>query len=516
MYIGTSVYERDDYEFTVTNPSGTVTTYNVTQTGNGCIQTRAQEVAGPKPLNSAGYAPITINADTEGIYIVTFYGFYTNSSNFRIYNSQWVSWPQHNIAAWDITVVSQNGNKIDGRVFFPQITFSSSSNVYQNYTVSFIFYVLTNNGYQYSIMVNNADPVNYIVSASNIGNMINNHSAYSSYGSTSYFSTFLRTDFVPQSNGGVMYRLFYNKPDSALLSYLGLPSDGNPIIPSISNLKFTSSSGKTNALYANEGGTFTFDSVTNGEKYILTLDFGNGNEVKKYGSAASSNSISWDGKDGNGDYAQPGNFSAALELLPGEVHFVLGDFEFIPNGIVIQRLNGSSSDRYKVYYNHTPQTIDGRHNGMDTANISEKVSYATSNGWVVNSDDTSVQYVTAPLDGTNGVSSSSGISKTANLWSDEKQLDFWTFDDTVASLNVSVFVNEKINIQVNKRWEDDNNRDGMRPSKISVKLLQNNVVYDTAVITGSTGNTWTYTFRNLPKYNTDGELFAYSVEESNE
>ena len=136
-------------------------------------------------------------------------------------------------------------------------------------------------------------------------------------------------------------------------------------------------------------------------------------------------------------------------------------------------------------------------------------------GWAVDPDDHTIRYVSEPLDGSNGINSSSGVTKNLNRWGNAKNLDFWTYDDSVLPLNIDVKIisDEKINIQVNKLWEDDSDRDGVRPSTISVKLLQNEIEYDTAAITGSSSNTWTYTFRNLPKYNTDGELFYYSIEE---
>ena len=528
MYIGTSVYERESYEISVTNPSGTVTTYNVTQTGNGHIQTRAQELAGPKPLNNTGYAPVTYTADSEGIYTVRFYGNDNATSDFaQIYNfEEWNSSPKTwNIAAWDITVVSANGAKFDGRVFMSEISLMSMTTPSLTYTVSPSAYILTENGYLYKMTSNGAHPVSYSLYSSNMGVTVNNHSAYTSCnnGSPGY-STFYRTDFVRQSNGAIENRMFYNKPDSALLTYLGLPANGTPIIPEISNLKFTGTSNSINSMYANESGTFTFDSTTNGEKYILTLNFGSDNEVKKYGVTSAINSIFWNGKDANGNHIQTGDFTAKLELLPGETHIIISDFETISNGIVIQRLNGSSSDRYKVFYNHTPQLVDGYKNFMDTycGNTETNcvggynlVDYVSQGGWIVDGDNPTIRYVTTPLDGTAGIDSSSGVSKTANQWSNAKYLDFWTYDDSILPLNINIKVisDEKINILVNKLWEDDSNRDGVRPSNISVKLLQNGIELDIATITGSSSNTWTYTFRNLPKYDTDGELFRYNIEE---
>ena len=533
MYIGTSVYQRSDYEVTVTNPSGAVTSYDVVQNGNGYIGTRAQELAGPKPLNSAGYTPITYSASEEGIYTVNFYGNDNVSLRCsRVYNSEeWTSGSlTSTTASWDMTVVSSSGAKIDGRVFAPYIYLGASTGVLDDtMKTSVSFYALTQNGYQYKILVNQTTPQYYHIGTSNMGNMVNNHSAYTSYhlDSTGY-SRFQAADFNEQSNGGVMNRLFYNKPDSNLLSYLGLPANGTPVTPTASNLSFTSTSGNSNSIYGNEGGTFKFNCSSEGEKYELTLDFGtipgstNKNQVILTGTTAASNSVFWNGKDGLGNKVTSSNISVDLSLHPGETHFTLEDFEFINSGIVFQRLNGNMSEAYKVYYDHSPKEVDGLANGMDKVYVYENgnfidniVSYSTQNGWVVDASDITIQYTTSPLSALDGIDSSSGVTKTANSWSDNKSLDFWTYDDSIAplSINVKVVSDEKINIQINKIWDDDSDRDGMRPSTISVKLLQNETEYDTATITGSTGNTWTYTFRNLPKYNTDGELFDYSIEE---
>ena len=525
MYFGSSVYQRTDFEVDITDPSGDRTTYNVDQNGNGHIQTRAQEKAGPKPLNNAGYSPITYTASAEGIYRVRFYGAIGSTiDSTPILNSQeWSTQdPTHNVAAWDITVVSANGTRIDGRVYCARLSFSTS--LQTSDTTTFSLYGLTDNGYLYKVTLKDCRPGGYEIGLSNMGAMVNNHSAYSSfhYGSTGY-SYFLRNNFNRQSNDGIMYKSFYNRPNSDLLKYLGLPADGSPIIPEITNFSFTSSSSNpTNTLIPNEGGTFNFDSATEYEKYILTLNFGNGNEIKKYGTTSLSNSIEWDGRDANGNYVQAGSFTARLDVQPGETHFVVWDFEYLYGGIVFQHLNGASANSYLIYYDHTPKSVDGSPNNMDSICTSRNqncpprtanINYTTANGWIVDAGDTSVNYISAPLDGSNGVDSSSGISKTNNYYSDWKLLDFWCYDDSMDSLFVTVLVNEQIDIQVNKVWQDDEDRDGMRPSTISVKLLQNEIEYDTAAITGSAGNTWTYTFQNLPKYNTDGELFEYSVEE---
>ncbi|MDO4377874.1 MAG: Cna B-type domain-containing protein [Erysipelotrichia bacterium] len=63
-----------------------------------------------------------------------------------------------------------------------------------------------------------------------------------------------------------------------------------------------------------------------------------------------------------------------------------------------------------------------------------------------------------------------------------------------------------------KTWDDDNNRDGMRPSSITVKLLANGQEYRQLTVTAE--NNWAYVFDNLPKY-VDKQEVVYTIEENN-
>ena len=535
LYIGSSTTRNTDYDVSLTSPDGTQSTYDIEQNGVGHIVNRTQELAGPKPLNSSGYNPIVYTASAEGIYTVRFRDNpnYTDNVYCNILNkNDWNSLSCGCTLAWDMTVSSASGNRINGRVFSPAMNLAAQQSnkvgrIDEVDPATASVYILTDNGYQYKFTMRDVYPWAYTLYFSNIGIMVNNHSAYTSiHQSTPGYSIFSRSNFVRQSNGGIMYRTFYNRPDAALLQYLGLPADGSPVIPEIRDFKFQSTSNLANKEYSGEGGIFNFDSsVTNG-KYTFTLSFANGKNIVRSGQLSANNSISWDGKDNEGNVVESGEITASIDLIPGETHFVLDDFEQITDGIVIERLNGSSSNRYKVYYDHTPQSVDGYYNNLDTVCDGTNyggtcpIGYTTKtftnqNRWVVDADDTSVRYLYGNLSNLDGVDSSGGASITTNYFSDHKSFDLWAYDDAAAptSINIKVISNEKINIQVNKHWEDDSNRDGVRPSTISVKLLQNEIEYDTAAITGSSSNTWTYTFRNLPKYNTDGELFEYSVEE---
>ena len=69
---------------------------------------------------------------------------------------------------------------------------------------------------------------------------------------------------------------------------------------------------------------------------------------------------------------------------------------------------------------------------------------------------------------------------------------------------------ETIEIPVTKAWEDNNDQDGLRPAKITVRLLAGGVPVKSAELTAD--NDWRYTFKDLPK-KSGGENIVYTLEE---
>ncbi len=70
---------------------------------------------------------------------------------------------------------------------------------------------------------------------------------------------------------------------------------------------------------------------------------------------------------------------------------------------------------------------------------------------------------------------------------------------------------ETVDVKVTKKWEDNNNQDGIRPLNITVKLLKNKE--DSGLTKQlNEGTSWTATFEKLPKYE-KGEEVVYSIEE---
>ncbi len=71
---------------------------------------------------------------------------------------------------------------------------------------------------------------------------------------------------------------------------------------------------------------------------------------------------------------------------------------------------------------------------------------------------------------------------------------------------------EFVDIPVTKTWSDSNNRDGNRPSTITVRLYADGIEVDSHVLTAA--ENWNYTFTEKPRYKEDNKTeIVYSVNE---
>ena len=68
-----------------------------------------------------------------------------------------------------------------------------------------------------------------------------------------------------------------------------------------------------------------------------------------------------------------------------------------------------------------------------------------------------------------------------------------------------------LNLEATKVWDDQDNVEGLRPASITVHLLANGEKVQTATVSGE-GETWSYTFTNLPVYK-KGQKIIYTVTE---
>lgn len=78
---------------------------------------------------------------------------------------------------------------------------------------------------------------------------------------------------------------------------------------------------------------------------------------------------------------------------------------------------------------------------------------------------------------------------------------------------VGYWIKNTTEVSGEKTWNDADNQDGARPSEITVNLLANgNPIQNKDVKADQTGK-WTYSFKDLPKYDNNGKEITYSVTE---
>ena len=102
-----------------------------------------------------------------------------------------------------------------------------------------------------------------------------------------------------------------------------------------------------------------------------------------------------------------------------------------------------------------------------------------------------------------------------NIFYTEANTTINQHDKTVT--NRFVVPEDKIEIEVNKKWTDNNNELGRRPTNVTLFLTGNNQEYE-VTLTESNKNEnnetiWTGKIGNLPKYNVNGDEITYTLDE---
>ena len=69
-----------------------------------------------------------------------------------------------------------------------------------------------------------------------------------------------------------------------------------------------------------------------------------------------------------------------------------------------------------------------------------------------------------------------------------------------SKVTLNILERHKINITGTKTWNDNNNQDGLRTTSVVVNLYENGKFKESKVVTAGSLNDWTYTFKNLYKY----------------
>ncbi|MGG5762020.1 Cna B-type domain-containing protein, partial [Bacillus proteolyticus] len=72
---------------------------------------------------------------------------------------------------------------------------------------------------------------------------------------------------------------------------------------------------------------------------------------------------------------------------------------------------------------------------------------------------------------------------------------------------------ETTEVSGKKVWEDYNNKFNTRPESITVQLLQNGKEFKTEEVKADKEGNWTFSFKDLPKYDEQGNAYTYTVNE---
>lgn len=95
---------------------------------------------------------------------------------------------------------------------------------------------------------------------------------------------------------------------------------------------------------------------------------------------------------------------------------------------------------------------------------------------------------------------------------EEQSIDGYTssFDSTTNTFTNTLSVDTSI--IVTKNWKDNTNKYGLRPSNININIKQNNQVYKTISLSGTT-DTWKSEELTIPMYDKQGIKYNYTIEE---
>jgi len=358
-------------------PDGTTYTSGSSKTV-GLIANAAQESAGPAPA-AGGYTPykVVASANQEGVWEVDFIGPGTDngSESIPVVTPAGNDWNQPfgpYIAAFDITVFDIINNPLKGRVFT-----NVFCGVVSSFSIGFngIFYILTKDGYQYTLDNNGQAGNGFTFFANNKGFKTGSGApSYQSVDNTT--SPLVQDPTAADTQTDITHKIFFNTPSTDLPASAKTPSGtttwlmNSPFLPAISNVRFTGTEGTDGkAGTAPLGGSFNFTSTSNGS-YKLTIDANNNGSFtdpvdRTFTGKVNtgSNSINWDGLDGLGNKIPAGstiyNTNLSVLLFNAEVHFPFFDVERNINGIKLTRTTGNGAPDNTIYWDDSPITVVG-------------------------------------------------------------------------------------------------------------------------------------------------------------
>ena len=453
-------------------PDFSCNTYRNTHSGAGVLDTRTKELAGAvSSSNANGYTPCVYTAPATGTYWVAIYGpsgsnSASNGTAGTIASPDISANQLSGVSMWNITVRSGNvlsGVDKPGRVFVDYLAEYTGGNGadYQLYST---MYAATNDGYVYKVDTNGLDPQGFIFYGNRVG-FYDPDGVTPLYHDVVYSENTLSTPMGGAIIAPATAKIFFKNPLSSDLPVSLLPT---PVTPNINNVTFVGTASGVNGYYS-QGGVFKYTGNVGGISEIIIqgpgqTDFKADNTKNRRllsEAVTGSNSISWDGKDNNGDYFPVGtNYAYKVILHAGEYHFPVIDSEnSVYGGPSITMLNpvggvcpfgncrtGFYDDRvYKVSTGTIVPT--GYTVGNTLPGDANSLNPPT-----VNHSDLTTGYDTSTTQRAYGYATAAQAGSTNNLklgFGNWKALDLWAFypvEAVQSTLNVVAQVNSDLGI----------------------------------------------------------------------
>ena len=470
----------------------------------GRISVRNNELAGPKltPTDNTSnrYLPIYYSVPEDGIYKVEFWSktttAMTSDNNLVATNAdaQWKSWNgtsdgrSTHIGAWDVSVINKNRDGfISGRVYATMLNMriEPSSDVSQGFYGK--MYVLTKDGYTYRVDNNGNNGIlfsffvnnNGFVKGQQPGGSVDYTPIYKSLTSISgaVSNKQIWDPTGPDNEQNITHKMFYTLPSQDLPKDVQVPGSvpggktwlrNTVVVPRVMNVKIQGVD-DTEGQVSTKGGNIKFTTESQGAYTIKIESSGTPVFATRYlyGTAvAGSNSVYWDGKDGNGASIPAGTAPASItvQLQGAEVHFPYFDMENNIDGIKLELLNHELLPGQEVvksdivYWNDT---------GIPINNIGGNASNPINNSHLPSSlgGANSAGISSAGLNGQTANGHKWGGSSTTGTFGDARSMDTWTFilgeKETIdtevtvktADLEVASVTTDKDNIRIGDNVE---------------------------------------------------------------
>ncbi|WP_460680873.1 T9SS type B sorting domain-containing protein [Mucilaginibacter koreensis] len=378
IYVGSSAQGIGSGTINLRAPDGAYYTSG-TSTTVGVIANRSQEAAGPMP-NSGGYRPFTqtVLPSQEGIWEVDFIP-PTGGTDFGgnptpvTAGANWSQAYSQYVTAFDVSVRNAANNSfLTGRVFTNVL-----SGILGTFDVGFnaILYILTKDGYQYTLDNNGQAGNGFTFFANNKGlRNADGSPAYSSLNRTT--NPNVQDPRSADTPSDITHKIFFNAPAADMPTAANTAGGGStwllnlPVEPTLSNVSFTGTEGTPGkGGTAPLGGNIAFTATANGT-YVVGIDvnknglFTDAVDRRLTGTVnAGINQVNWDGLDGTGNKVPASvtsyTASVTVSLFAAEVHFPFFDVERNVNGIKLTRINGALAPDNTIYWNDSPVTIVG-------------------------------------------------------------------------------------------------------------------------------------------------------------